>query len=106
MSETTFQTRIQNKSDTEQNWNAKSSFVPLKGEIIVYEGDNKIKIGDGVTTLSNLPFIVSETTINEKLDDYLLKSDYEGGGGTTITTEDWTFTLIDGSVVTKKVATV
>lgn len=32
MSETTFQTRIQNKSDTEQNWNAKSSFVPLKGK--------------------------------------------------------------------------
>ena len=41
----------------------------------------------------------------EDLNDYLLKSDYSGGGSSsTINYEDWTFTLADGSTVTKKVA--
>lgn len=44
----------------------------------------------------------------EDLDNYLLKSEYESGSssgsGSNFTTEEWTFTLVDGSTVTKKVA--
>jgi hypothetical protein len=40
-----------------------------------------------------------------ELNNYLLKSDYDGGGGASgsINVEEWTFTLVDGSTVTKKV---
>lgn len=46
------------KNDTSANWKTASNngFVPLKGEIIVYTDLNKIKIGDGVTTVENLEF--------------------------------------------------
>lgn len=66
-------TRIQNKCDTAQNWSQATDFLPLKGEAIVIsnsqyvDADNateaakypkpRIKIGDGDTTLQNLPFI-------------------------------------------------
>ena len=54
-------TRIQNKMDSEANWNTHSSFIPLEGEFIIYEVDSthtqpRIKIGDGVTSVTNLPF--------------------------------------------------
>lgn len=39
--------RIQNKHDTLENWNKATNFIPLKGEIIVYDDIGKIKIGDG-----------------------------------------------------------
>lgn len=57
-----FYTRIINKHDTEANWNNNSSFIPEQGELIVYDIDSnynfqRIKMGDGVTTVGNLPFI-------------------------------------------------
>lgn len=57
-----FYTRIQHKIDTEENWNKAVNFVPLKGEIIIYDTDSthdykRIKIGDGVTTVVNLEFV-------------------------------------------------
>lgn len=58
----TVKTRIVNKHDNTTNWktaNDNSSFTPLSGEIIIYDDDaRKIKIGDGVTTVDNLPFII------------------------------------------------
>lgn len=59
-------TRYQLKIDTTAHWNLATNFVPKKGEPIVYqdinESDNtqiiKIKIGDGKTTVINLPFTV------------------------------------------------
>ena len=56
-----FFTRIQHKHDTEANWSKAVNFIPLAGEIIVYDKDAehnsaRIKIGDGVTKVSNLPF--------------------------------------------------
>lgn len=47
-------TRIQNKHDLEVNWNAATGFIPLKGELIVYDievDENKrpiTKVVDGV----------------------------------------------------------
>lgn len=61
MANKTFQGRIVQKHDTKANWNKATNFVPLKGEIIIYDDLNKIKIGDGTTTVVNLPY---STTIN------------------------------------------
>lgn len=63
---TTLKTRIQNRHDTEANWttasNATNPFIPLKGEVIVYDPDTthttpRVKIGDGVTKVGNLAFV-------------------------------------------------
>ena len=60
-----FKTIVSVTRDTTANWNRYPNFVPKIGEIIVYLDryfvDNRnvadIKVGDGVTTISNLPFI-------------------------------------------------
>lgn len=52
----TFQGRIIQKHDTKANWDKATNFIPLKGEIIIYDDLNKIKIGDGTTTVGNLTF--------------------------------------------------
>jgi hypothetical protein len=62
MAEKTAYSRIINKHDTEANWLKAASFIPKKGEIIVYDADSnysyeRAKIGDGVTVVSNLPFV-------------------------------------------------
>ena len=49
------------KNDTEENWKKAVNFVPKKGEPIIYNKDaehnySRIKIGDGITKVSNLPF--------------------------------------------------
>lgn len=53
--------RLTQKGDTEANWNKAVGFVPLAKEIIIYQPDenhatSRMKIGDGVTTVQNLPF--------------------------------------------------
>ena len=60
-----FETRIQLKSDTEANWIA-HPIVPLLGELIIYTADSnhsytRLKVGDGSTSTTNLPFIDSGT---------------------------------------------
>ena len=60
MAEKTIKTRIQNKIDTSANWAKATTFVPLKGEIIIYSDLKKIKIGDGTTTVGSLPFANAE----------------------------------------------
>lgn len=79
----TINTRIQLKSDTELNWKKSvlsidnemgtkenvegaRSFVPQKGEAIIFEPDNehsfsRLKIGDGITNVLSLPFIDAGT---------------------------------------------
>lgn len=57
-------TRIQHKHDTETNWKSAVNFVPLAGEIIIYDADAmnekpRVKIGDGVTKVNDLGFTVS-----------------------------------------------
>ena len=75
MATTEFKTRIIHKNDIEENWNRATTFIPMKGEIIVYNVDEnydyeRIKVGDGLTTVINLPFyLMSEIdTIMEKLE--------------------------------------
>ena len=60
-------TRLRQKIDTEANWNKATNFIPLDGEIIIYKADEnysyeRIKIGDGETTVINLAFVNSIDT--------------------------------------------
>lgn len=56
-------TRIKQRVDTKAKWESaeNGNFVPLEGEVIVYKKDGstpaKVKIGDGSTKVSALPFI-------------------------------------------------
>ena len=69
-------TRIVQKHDIEANWLKATSFVPLQGELILYDVEvdkdgntlelpvgrttpyrhERLKLGDGITTVTNLPF--------------------------------------------------
>lgn len=68
-----FNTRIQHKIDTWENWSKAENFKPLLGEIIIYttdeNGNEKIGIkignGDGITTVHNLPFVVGGSATDE-----------------------------------------
>ena len=52
-----FITRIQEKTDTSENWAIiESTFIPLYGELIIYSDLGRMKVGDGVTTLGALPW--------------------------------------------------
>lgn len=74
----TYQIRIMSKHDTTENWNSVYGFIPLPGEIIIYD-DYKtityeeggltltknvpgIKIGTGNAYVQDLPFIGEDLT--------------------------------------------
>ena len=59
MANKTFQGRIIQKHDTKANWDKATNFIPLKGEIILYDDLNEIKIGDGTTKINDLDFFAS-----------------------------------------------
>lgn len=59
-------TRIQLKCDTEEHWGRALNFIPLFGELIIYSADDahpffRLKVGDGVTNVVELPFIRAES---------------------------------------------
>lgn len=56
MANKTYQGRIVQKHDSSTNWAKATNFIPLKGEIIIYDDLNKIKIGDGTTKVNDLNF--------------------------------------------------
>lgn len=71
MSEQTFNTRIILKHDIEAHWNLATGFIPRKGEIVIYDADEshaypRFKIGDGSTTVGNLPFMGELTSDDEE----------------------------------------
>ena len=56
--------------DTQSNWESITDFIPKIGESVIYDIDDehnyeRIKIGDGVTNINDLPFF--EDTIKDKL---------------------------------------
>jgi hypothetical protein len=62
MSDTRMKTRIIHKHAIESDWAKAVNFIPLKGELIVYDIDDnynyeRIKIGDGVQNVNDLPFV-------------------------------------------------
>ena len=76
--------RIQNKHDIEANWIKAVNFIPKQGEIIVYDREidsdgntlllpdtrtlpysyERLKIGDGITKINELPFLFDNIIIN------------------------------------------
>ena len=81
-------TRIQNKHDIEANWLLASNFVPLAGEIIIYDPDEthdlpRVKIGDGETLVNNLKFI--DADLVDAIDS---KADSEHGTHVSFSTAD------------------
>ena len=67
-----FVTRVQHKHDTEANWLKATNFKPLAGEIIIYDADAthsepRMKIGDGETLVSALPFAGAQVTVDTAL---------------------------------------
>lgn len=56
MADKNLKARIVNKNGTSVEWEKATSFIPKKGELILYTDLNKIKIGDGVTVVGDLPF--------------------------------------------------
>lgn len=64
--EKTITTRVQMKTDTASNWGKATNFTPKKGEIIVYSGNPpRIKVGDGTTKVSALPFATSSVYVGD-----------------------------------------
>lgn len=57
--------------DTTENWQQRTSYVPIKGEIIVYSDRNVIdgvnypgiKIGDGLAYVVDLPFVGQDSEL-------------------------------------------
>lgn len=111
-----FKVRMIQKHDISDNWKS-ISFIPLKGEVIVYDDLNKIKIGDGVHDINQLKFLsISYTdlentpnldSLNEKINTKLDISTFEEYTGTTITTvepkvDDIPIIYIDGVLPTSK----
>ena len=97
-------TRMQQKHDIESNWNKATTFIPKQAEIIVYDieldGDGnaltlpegrttpytyeRFKVGDGKTTVTNLPFYLEnelEDVVNKinLLAGHMLDTNYENG---------------------------
>lgn len=63
--------RIVNKHDIEENWLKATGFTPKQGELIVYDIDDnysyeRIKIGDGVQNVNDLPF--ADDALREYID--------------------------------------
>lgn len=72
MADKKMKTRIINKHAVEADWLKATNFVPMQGEIIVYDVDDnynyeRMKIGDGVTLVSALPF-VNDVITNDEID--------------------------------------
>lgn len=68
MGEKILNTRLLQKHDIETNWLKAVNFIPKPGEIIVYDPDDnnsssRVKIGDGVTNVNDLPFVTNNSSI-------------------------------------------
>ena len=69
MADKNFKARIVNKNGTSAEWEKATSFIPKKGELILYTDLNKIKIGDGVTKVNDLPFLTVPNKISDLTND-------------------------------------
>ena len=78
MSNKQFNTRMQQKIDTQENWEKATNFIPLKGELIIYDIDanntlRRVKIGDGITPVNDLEFVSAQSDYEQNDSS---KSDY------------------------------
>lgn len=78
MADNILSARIMHLHDIEANWSKYPEFVPKRGEVIVYDKDEthnyqRTKIGDGETSIINLPF-----SVEVALEDFLAFSNDVG----------------------------
>ena len=71
MAEKIMQSRIILKHDIEENWLKAVNFIPRLGEMIIYDIDSthdyeRIKVGDGVTLVSDLPFLLDNAALSDE----------------------------------------
>lgn len=83
MANKTYQGRIVQKHDSSANWAKATNFIPLKGEIIIYDDLNKIKIGDGTTKVNDLDFSSSNGLPEGGIAGDTLVKDTDGGSWET-----------------------
>lgn len=57
MATKTLKTRIIINNKTASEWSSNSTFVGLKGELLIESDTRKMKIGDGTTTYASLPYV-------------------------------------------------
>ena len=128
-------TRISQKHDFEYNWiNSASEFIPRVGELIVYEVEvdkegnlltqlpegrtepytySRMKIGDGITSVENLPFIddalLERVGVLEAIDhdayiasDVVVLSESQKYTDSAITTVEGKVTELSGNVYSKE----
>ena len=82
--------RLQQKHDIEANWNKAVNFIPLLGELILYDPDEtcsctRFKVGDGIKVAKDLPFVMIDAmqviygtdTLASLLNMYMLQIDYD-----------------------------
>ena len=64
---------IVHKHDTTENWSKATNFIPLKGELIIYD-DKHLKIGNGTQNVNAIPFItdVDSTALNSMIEEVLV----------------------------------
>ena len=58
------------KVDSAENWKKAVNYIPDSFTIIIYEFEDsspKVKIGDGVHTVNDLPFLSRSEVINDTL---------------------------------------
>jgi len=58
------------KVDSEENWNKAINYIPDSFTIIVYEFENgspRVKIGDGIHKVKDLPFLSTKEVIEDTL---------------------------------------
>ena len=104
--------RIYLKHDVEANWNKAVTFIPQKGEIIIYDRDDNLdneeikgnysyarfKMGDGITPAINLPFY-----LEEELDSILNKIDYLADNMLDATWQNGVLHLIKGITIPENI---
>lgn len=79
MAENVLKARQVQKHDTEANWitAGTNGFIPKKGEIIIYDKDSthttiRIKIGDGSSNISSLPFLLDGYATEDQVESSTL----------------------------------
>lgn len=56
------------KTDLAENWEKAKNYIPDQFTIIVYEYEDaspKIKIGDGIHKLSDIPFLIQDKEVKD-----------------------------------------
>ncbi len=82
MADKTVKIRLVLKHDTEENWAKAANFIPKQGEVIIYDGaagsPSRVKIGDGVTKVNDLPFVHKYLLDNQNTFTAIQKFSAEG----------------------------